>query len=100
MTRRKLEPFGYEEVSVFCDRRYWRGSSDIATIRMPVYDIAPWCEDLRKYRIDRCLSLREAAMIIGIPPVELAGIEHGRLECSKDEAKLFMAGLWKFRMLA
>lgn len=85
--RKKAEPVGYEEVMAFVD--YADRPGGLKQIRMPIHEVPPHCEALKRKRIEYGYSLKRGSVLLGLSPAELSGIEHGRLECSEREAQGF-----------
>lgn len=91
ITRKKLEPIGYEDTMAFVD--YADRPGECKAIKMPIYDVSEHCQYLRSVRIEERFSLRAAATLLKLSPTELSGIEHGRLEATQQEINSWVAAL-------
>lgn len=92
--RKKLEPVGWEDQMCFVD--YADKAGELKNVKIPVYDIPTYCEALRGIRIDKKMTLMQAAKALKLTPAELSGIEHGRLECLEEEAFKFAQTIYNW----
>lgn len=73
----RVEPIGTRKTPAFVD--YADGTGELKTLDRPVYPASPDGEAFRRLRVERGVSLREAARRLGISPADVSGLEFGRV---------------------
>jgi len=75
-------PLRHERTAAFVTRT---SGCSLEDIRRPVYARTPEAERLHAARVARGFGLRDAALALGLRPIELSGLEHGRLVPASTE---------------
>ena len=83
----EVSPVGTEVNTAFVDGRDKNGRpfGRIQPVETPVYPASPNGEKLRATRLNIPWTLRRAAAALDLNPVDLSGLEQGRLTLPDDE---------------
>jgi hypothetical protein len=81
-----VAPTGTETVNAFWDGVDAQGNDvgGFGPVERPVYPESPLGEALRKERVRRSLGLGEFARAVGLTPVQLSALEHGKAKTTPE----------------